>query len=357
MVSAMTPARRLWLPILLNTNQFLAHDSRDVVILYDLNGKAIRKFVPRSGHVDTIAVTPDEKYLLIEADDGSLQLCEIQSGVTKWFLAPNKTGLDYGHGASFSADGQSFIICANAQALVMKTATGRRVVSVHFDDSEKHEIASAALSPDGSKGVFVAWLWGQPEGQVYTFDTSTGTAHATGIAGSPGVQYSSDGKYVALSASNSRSQLRVIHATGAIWSYVDIGHFGSISGIRPTRDGKFLITADDKSGVTEGEICVPDTATMKEIWRSSLSLKGLFLTDFDAESMIGVSTDADFSTTVINLRTGTSKLVVDNSKNYPTRQPDLPKVASHGCGAIGPAEITGMALLLSALALISCRRV
>jgi hypothetical protein len=163
---------------------------------------------------------------------------------------------------------------------------------------------SAALSPDGSKGVLIDL--GE---RLYTFDVGTGVMKDTGWKGAWPVRYSSDGRHVAMRSSNSgrQEQLRIVEVAGEL-KVTDVGQFGHVGYIRQTNEGGFRATAEKRSSI--GIHWQPKTAELNEVWKSTEGP-----TDFDIDQMLGITTNYRLVTKLIDLRTGAVLLTVDNSAN------------------------------------------
>lgn len=296
--------------LLAGSSRFVAQDSWDGVALYRLSDRSlVHRFRVPAG-VCTFAVTPDEKVLLLAGADGSLAAWDLATAATRWSLSPSRSGLSYVDDVCFAGDGRSVIVCnSQDEAFILETATGRRIGVVSFPPGQNN-IMSAALSPDGSRGVLVDLL-----GHVFEFDVATGQMRPTGFTGAGPVRYSVDGRYVALRSDNSgiREQLRVAKA-GNGWAVCDLGKFSSIGHIRSVGDG-FVATAQMReSSSCVGVWCLPDNQRLQEIWR--LSTPDRERTDFSTEAMIGVCTDCRLVTNVIDFRSGAVSGSIDNSANY-----------------------------------------
>lgn len=271
---------------------------------------------PAPGWVNEIAVTADETRLLIACSDGSLAVWEIETGKRLWEQNPKQTGLGYVYDASFAHDGMSCIVCNHRDhALILRTATGEHIGVVRFPPMQTN-IMSAALSPDGRSGVLIDL--GE---RLHTFDLATGTPKDTGLTGAWPVRYSADGKHVAFRSNNSgtNAQVRVVQMDGS-FTKRDVGAFSDIRHIRPTGDGSFLACGRlagryDKDAAVIGVRVHPGREESEELWRLTAENGVDVRTDFSPETMIGVSTDFRLVTRVIDLRTGASLQVVDNSVN------------------------------------------
>ena len=294
------------------SGQFVARDSWEGVALYRLkDASLVRRF--RAGYrVNKFAVTRDEKTLLIACYDGNLAAFDVATGASCWSLSPRQSGLRGGWDVSFSADGQSVVVCGMDElAIVLETRTGRQLGAVRFPPRQM-SIMSAALSPDGSHGVLLTL-----GGTLFAFDVATGRLQDTGVTGAWPVCYSVDGKYIALRSNNSGAseQLRIVTADGN-WSVRDLGQFDEIGHIKPLEDGGFLASAlaGSREEVSVGVVCWPDRGKLEELWR--FRQRGRERMDFTPDGKVGVSTTAWLETALLDLRTKTVLASVDNSAQY-----------------------------------------
>src|SRR5262249_30801771 len=126
------------------------------------------------------------------------------------------------------------------------------------------------------------------------------------------VRYSADGKYVACPFGGDHDDLRVIKVEGAV---VKMHEKPVRAGqIRPMADGSFLLTG--WNGVCGGWKCVPTNRELQQVWEKRGESEGSADTNFDPESLLGVWTDYQYVTRVIDLRTGKRLFLIDNSANY-----------------------------------------
>ena len=311
--------------IILSNNQFLSPDAADSVTLYDFSGKAVNKL---SGNINDCFVSPDDKYVLIRSRGGDkyggdARLCEIQTGVTNWSKSFTDKGIDHIYSASFSGDGKSVAIFGasdtarySMKCCVLQTSTGIQSGSIQWHGAWGG-FESVALCPDGSRGALIC------NGKVWMFDVVNGEPKDTGLKGEPptnGVPplvYSSDGKYFAFP--NMSGSLRIIDAAAQPPSFVDLGKFSPINQIEPTRDGKFLVTAQDGGTMwmVFRDVCDPVASKLAEIWRSGQLPPA---TVFDSATKFGVSSqscESYFCTTLYDLTTGKPRLTVDNGEKRP----------------------------------------
>src|SRR5262249_51633019 len=155
------------------------------------------------------------------------------SGSQLWSKKPTGSKRGSVCDVSFAHNGKSLIVCDfEGSVSIYETLTGSQLGNVRLP--KQHGPAmSAALSPDGSKGVLITL--GE---QLFAFDTITGTASDTGLKGERLVRYSSHGKYIAMRAyeSGSGTFLRIV-TMDAHLAETNLGPFSEIGQIRPTEDG------------------------------------------------------------------------------------------------------------------------
>jgi WD40 repeat protein len=265
---------------LLRNGQLIAQDSSTSVVLYDATGESIHRFV--SGYVSALALSYDQRHLLIGTSGGSLQLFDVGNGVTVWSRGPTEAHLQAVNDVSFAPNDRTFAVSDfSDQTSVFETANGSQVGSVHFPPHQTN-VMSVALSNGGTTGVLI-----ELGGQIFTFDVTSGTMRPIGIKGAWQIRCSSDGRYYACRSDNSgvKECPRVIDVRDM--SVNDLGHFSYIGNIRPTSQGTFLVTAEVGGPIknaTVGQLCDPATGQVTEIWKLSTRSPER-RTDFDPETM------------------------------------------------------------------------
>src|SRR5262249_12982875 len=124
-----------------------------------------------------VAVSPDEKHLLVACSDGSLLLWRIETGERAWLKGPGETGLKSIQDVSFAGNGERFAVYDFwYKAVVFDTRTGGRVGAASFP---------VALGPDGTRG----FLFGL-DGRLHRFDLAGGSPVDTGLTAGWPVRYS-----------------------------------------------------------------------------------------------------------------------------------------------------------------------
>ncbi len=339
--------------ILLNdSKRFIARDAWNSTALYRVaDGIMIRRFVAPTW-INNIAITSDEKFVLLVCNDGRLSLWDIETGQQVWEQSASRSGLQYAYDATFAQNGESCVVCDSVdKAVILRKRTGQRLGVVQFPPMQTN-IMSAALSPDGTSGVLI-----ELGERVYTFDVATGHLADTGMTGAFPVRYSVDGKYIAFRSGNSGiSEQLIVVAMDGKCAKQNIGTFSHICQIKAVEDGTFLVSSmDDKADGVVGVQVWPATGKWKELWRYPLGNGISEKTDFLPQSMIGVSTDYRLVTSLIDLHTGKTLRSIDNSAN---RQPPLlTRILNdvvEQVGWIGP--VFGAIIAIGLLAFILHRR-
>ena len=334
----MSPRR----PVLLaDGTRFVAQDGWNSLALYRAADAAVIYQFPAPGWVNRVAVSADERWLLIACSDASLAVWDLGTGNRVWEQSRRQTGLEYVYDASFAHDGESCVVCGRGdqQAVVLKTATGERLGIVRFPPMQT-SIMSAALAPNGRSGVLIEL--GQ---RVYTFDLSVTTPQDTGLTGGWPVRYSADGRYVAFRSNNSGTAERLsVVRVGNEWAKKDFGQFTYIGHIRPARDGTFLVTAQiggryDETAVNIGVQVWPEVGRVQELWKLKPDHGVNDRTDYLSGAMVGVSTDWRLVTKVVALRSGRTEREIDNSENMAA--PDSRGMTLGSCGAAVLVAVAG----------------
>ena len=281
-----------------DSNRFVAVDSMESAAIYSAeDGKQLHK-LSVAGRINKLAVTTDHKFVCIACGNGSISVWDTATGENLWAKLPGELG--YIYDVSFAWDGNRLVASDNVGAVVYDAVTGNRIW--RFGESEI--ILSAALSPDGTKGVFVGI-----DERLFTFDVLAKKTTATGLETGRPLRYSSDGKHVVCIASVKGQldwvrKIRVF-TMGEKILVKDAGDFSPYH-LRPIASGLFLVTC-----AGAGVIFNPETGEAKEIWKTDAAVE-----DFDQASLLGVSTRYNLITRVTDLRTGKIAFTIDNSANY-----------------------------------------
>jgi WD40 repeat protein len=303
----MSPRRAI---LFADGTRFIAQDRSFGYTLYRTSDGAVLHRFPESASID---LSPDEKRVLVSLSDGSLYLWNVETGEQVCRKGADATGLKSATRTIFAANGGRFACQTETGAIVFDAKTGDRIDGASLP--REGTVASVALEPDGKNGFFIDY-----SERLYRFDVATGRVRDTGFTGAWPVRCSADGKFVAFRSSNSGTGERLsVVRIGEKLTKRDLGEFSHIAHIRPARDGSFLVTAEPPrrfDGLIVGSHIRPEEERVQELWRLPWEQGVNERTDFQPESMIGVSTDYRLITTVTDLRTGKVMLTIDNSANY-----------------------------------------
>jgi WD40 repeat protein len=304
------------------SGQFIAQDAWNGVALYRLADLSLVYSFRAGAAVGAFAVTPDEGTLLLGCNDGSLSAWDLSTGQKLWTVAASRNGPGIVYDVCCSRDGRSVVVDWNGQAMTFAVATGRQLSTVWFP---QEHVMSAALSPDGSRGVLVTL--GE---KLIAFDVATGQTQDTGIQGAWPVRYSTDGKYIALRSDNDWGlHLRVVRTDG--WAVQDFASSRKPDPILPTADGGFLVTTwagNDTVGVRWRS----GAMDLEEAWRFQRGYVYPDRMSFDPKALVGVRTTHSLVTEVVDLKTGAVLGSIDNHANNNRQQSWFDTIAAISLG-------------------------
>ena len=162
---------------------YVSKPEANAVYLLDVgnaNAKLVRPFVGHKGDVNSVAFSPDRKWLLTGSDDKMLGLWEVQTGRSLNVLQGHTGGISQ---VAFSPDGKSALsLSVNDNTLrIWNPETGAETRS--FTDSKQYFV-QAAFSPLGrtvvacvanDKNYISGWMrWGRSQATIKFFDSATG---------------------------------------------------------------------------------------------------------------------------------------------------------------------------------------
>jgi WD40 repeat protein len=153
--------------LLSKSGTFIAQDTPRSVALYRLtDGKLLHRFQSPE-HTDPIDATADEKFLAL-CGGGSIGVWDIATGRMLWQKSRFETGIDHIYDVSFARNGKSFLVSpGDDRAIVYGTDSGKIIRTIRFPP-QQGAVMSAALAPDGLKGVLV-----DLGNDLFTFDVAT----------------------------------------------------------------------------------------------------------------------------------------------------------------------------------------
>ncbi|MFO0797251.1 MAG: WD40 repeat domain-containing protein [Gemmataceae bacterium] len=303
--------------LLSDATTFIAHDAWNSVALYRIaDGSVVHRF-PGTARIGPMALSPDERHLLVSGKDGSLMLWRLADGERVWELSARDGGQGYVWDVGFAGNGERCAVCAGSDTVVVfDTRDGARVAEVRFPPRETNVI-TAALAPAGDRGLLI-----ELGGRLCQFDLAGGTPVPTRHTGAGPARMSADGKWIAFRSNNSGQQEELsLVEVATPNARVDVGNFRRIGAIRPQPDGSFIFTAvkhwDPVIGERTGGFQVtPGDRQVRELWALDPHEHRVnHRTTFDPRSLLGVSTDFRLVTRIADLRTGNPLRVIDNSAN------------------------------------------
>ncbi len=311
--------------LLRKSDRFIVNSRPERLRLYRLkDGRLLREFGGED-IIPAIDVDPNEQFIAAGCSQGRTLVWDLNSGRKIWERKPQgETGA---WDVSFAADGKSLVVAdRSGRAFIYETSSGRIIRTIKLDDNH---VRSAALSPDGSKGVLVDW-----ERKLRFFDVRTGETRSTGIGAHSRIRYSMDGKYVFFTwradLLRDRPELFILPANGPLETR-SAGPFGitgiALGRLRPTVDGGLLVTGyrmDPLGWETVGWRYSPNTNKRETVWavRATPSSGLSENTDFDPKRMIGVTLRGGLAY-VHNLKTGDVLLEIDplrSATTHPTTE-------------------------------------
>ncbi len=249
--------------MLRRSDQFLAQDGVDGVALYNFSDRSlVRRFRARS-RVDNFGVGLDEDILVLVSRNGHISARDLGAGDCLWDLSPEQTGSNSIYVPWHFQVGRSFVIeSGQYRHWIFDTRTGNRVGAVPRPPGQTR-IETAALEPEGTKGVFVG-----TDGELYSFDVTSGSVAKTGLAGLSNVSHavcSSNGRHIALlSDIPSGDTDFLIVKTGGERTLRLVARRFQIGLLRATTDGCFLLTSVDLKGNAPANW---DEDIVGEVWR------------------------------------------------------------------------------------------
>lgn len=205
--------------------------------LLDASGREVRRLSGHRSAVRRLAFSPDSKMLATGGGDGHVRLWEVATGKEKADLTGHGNAI---YGLAFSPDGAHLLSVAKEHALYVWDVAAMK--AAYISGAGRGFVLSCAWSPAGGRFATSAWDGGivtwksSPFGLEGTLPGEQGKG-ALWMAftrdGSKLVSAWPDGKIQVLEA-GPRKLLRTIDA-----------HEGAVNGFALTRDGRFIVSADD----------------------------------------------------------------------------------------------------------------
>jgi WD40 repeat protein len=97
--------------LLSDSTRFIAEDGWNSMALYRVSDASLMQRFKALSQIAKVAITSDEKFLLIACENGSLSVWEVDTGQRVWQQSRSESGLTSVYDASFAANGESCIVC------------------------------------------------------------------------------------------------------------------------------------------------------------------------------------------------------------------------------------------------------
>jgi WD40 repeat protein len=221
----------------------------NTVRLWDLaSGQEVRRFTGHDGPVYSVAATPDGQYVVSGSNDKTVRLWELATGKeVRQFTGHERDVLS----VAVTPDGK-YIVSGSADKTVRlwELATGKEVR--RFTGHENW-VWSVAVAPDGKyvvSGSGPVFIVGDKTVRVWELATGKEVLRFTGHEDSVlSVAVTPDGKYVVSGSGDGTVRLWDL-ATGRLWNLVTggrevrrfTGHEESVTSVAVTPDGKYVVS-------------------------------------------------------------------------------------------------------------------
>jgi WD40 repeat protein len=240
-----------------------SHDSRFVLVggygldLFEVStGKIVRTFPERSKvatqiRIQSLSLSPDDRFVLAGSEDGTLILWEISTGrkIRVFERYPKRI-----HSVATSPDGR-FALTGNKDGTLVLWAisTGRRIRTFKGNTVR---ILSVAYSPDGRYALFggedtTLKLWNVSSGK----NTKTFVGHTDSVVS---IAFSPDGRF-ALSGGND-SLLKLWNVTTGREIRTYRGHTDAVTSVTFSTNGRYAL-----SGAKDSSVILWEISTGREI--------------------------------------------------------------------------------------------
>ncbi len=322
--------------ILRNSDGLIALSSPTTATLYSLRGIPITTF-ELGDWIAAIEVSVDERFLALGGYEGSVALFAI-AGATRLarISITDSACSNYISDMSFSVDGELLVVASGAGTVVVhRTADG---MEVH---REKLEDAYSAAVANDLRSIVVS----PPLALISVRAPGTNGSRIATDGGVWPVRFVKADELALCRSDNlgHGESLRVINSQSGR-HLADLGPLGYIQRIRPLDDGSALITASVGSGGRSfddrGYRFDPSTLKVTEVWRFADPTGHGTAMDFDQRRNLGVTTDYQLRTRLVNLPDGSIIRTIDNSHRL-----------GEGHKRSGTMVFGGLFLLVSSLAI------
>ncbi len=222
-------------------------------VSYLPSGQEVRRFVGHKDMVETVAVTPDGKYVVSGSRDNTVRLWDLATGreVRRFTGHKNWVG-----SVAVTPDGRHVVSgSTDTTVRLWDLATGKEVRRF---TGHQHSVLSVAVTPDGkyvTSGSFdnTGRLWDLAAGrEVLRF-----TGHVDAVWS---VAVTPDGKYVVSGSKDSTVRVWDLPTGQEVRRFT--GHKGAVRGVVLTPSGKYIV-----SGSQDHTVRLWDLATGQQVRR------------------------------------------------------------------------------------------
>jgi WD40 repeat protein len=284
-----------------------------------------RDWLPSTGPVDALDVSPDGAHVITIARDGVARLWSVATGALE---REYQVGVTFSWPILFSPDGTRFLISAEEGVSIWDLASGARIFSAdpgsdadwsvdgsqvfigRGDSVDVVDIASGSIVrtmkvPSESLQLFPGGdrLLTSAGGEAYISDARTGLVvhQMSGIGSTKHVAVSPDGRYVATGAQDKTAKVWDAQTGELVQTLV--GHSEILFGIAFSPDGTKLLT-----GSLDDTARLWDLASGKEIRRLTGHTAAVYAVGFTPDGRYAITSSADKSARIWDL---TSPLEAD----------------------------------------------
>ena len=291
-------------------------------ILCDLQtGARLTEFKGHTDELTTLALSPDDRWLLTADFNKQLKLWDVSTGQERATLHPGVLASQ----AAFSPDGRLLVVVDESRAVrVWETATGRALPPFQ---TTAERLGMAAFFPDGEH-----LLTTTPEGALQKWDANTRRQLATwpGHAGPVrAVAFAQNGKTLATGGDDRAVRLWSSSTDWRQSQWLIKGHGSAITALALSADGKYLLTGGNDKALKLWDVSAPQSPQPANV--------GSWLaTAFNTErQLLAAGLTQDDALALWNLSTGQTLTLLDQPNERllcAVFSPDQTLLATGGTG-------------------------
>jgi len=260
------------------TNLVSIADKDLAVRIWDYErGTIVSALAPNSAHVNSVVVSPDNRYIVTGGDDGKARIWDIDNGVLLSVLNHPRSI----YSMALSPDGRHLVVGAKKKP----TSPDPGVIWIwefelgqllHTLSGHKGHVTALTITPD-SRYI----LSGSQHGDVKLWDLETGT-HLNTMTGHEGailtIHLSPDGRHIVSGSSDGTLRVWLLHGGVLVHSFQ---HSEDVHAIALSPDGRRVATGD-----VEGVVRVWDFRIWSTYTDSSLERKQEMEAELEAFRMV-----------------------------------------------------------------------